>query len=170
VLDERVLPAGRLREPIAAARFADALLVTEVRLKPDATSDVAGKLGVNTAFAVTRTLGDPPGIGKDQQVFAVAGVARPERFFADLRGAGWRVAGTLAFRDHHRFTRDDVERIRRAAHAAGAAVVVTTAKDAIRFESTEMGGLAIGAVPLAAQIEPVERFHEWLMGRVRRAR
>jgi tetraacyldisaccharide 4'-kinase len=175
VLDERVLPAGRLREPIAAARFADAVLVgqQEGSLKPDPTSEaeqVAEKLGVNTAFTVTRTLGEPPGIGKDQQVFAVAGVARPERFFADLRAAGWRVAATLAFRDHHRFTTGDVERIRSDARAAGATIVLTTAKDAVRFEALDTGGVVIAAVPLAAKIGPVERFHEWLMGRVRRAR
>jgi tetraacyldisaccharide 4'-kinase len=183
VLAERVLPAGRLREPIAAARFADAVLVSEVRLKPDATTarattarkatsepeQVAGELGVSTAFGVKRTLGDPPGIGKDQLVFAVAGIARPERFFDDLRAAGWHVAGTLSFADHHRFTRADVDRIHAQATAAGAEIVLTTAKDAVRLDAIEGGG-EVAAVPLTARVEPAERFREWLMARVRRAR
>src|SRR5581483_5639583 len=132
VLGDRVLPAGRLREPIAAAKCADALFVTERRRTPDATEPggdrltpdptdeaalLARTLGVKAAFTIIRTLGDPAGISKDQRVFAIAGVARPERFFEDLRGAGWRVAGTLAFRDHHRFTPGDLDRIRRAANA-----------------------------------------------------
>ncbi|HEY7171602.1 MAG TPA: tetraacyldisaccharide 4'-kinase [Vicinamibacterales bacterium] len=170
VLAERVLPAGRLREPIEAAKFADAVLVTKVRLTPDATSEVAEKLGINTAFTVTRTLGDPPGIGKDQQVFAVAGVARPERFFDDLRAAGWRVAGTLSFPDHHRFTLSDVDRIRAGAKTAGAPVLLTTAKDAVRLDTLDAGGVTFAAVPLTARVEPVERFREWLMAKLRRAR
>ena len=50
-------------------------------------------------------------------VFAIAGIARPERFFADLTAAGWRVAGTMVFRDHHWFTARDVERITSEAKA-----------------------------------------------------
>jgi tetraacyldisaccharide 4'-kinase len=169
VLEERVLPAGRLREPIEAAKFADAILVTEVRLKPDATSEVARQLGVDTAFTVMRTLGDPSGISKDQPVFAVAGVARPERFFDDLRAAGWRVAGALSFADHHRFTRADVDRIQSQANAAGAAIVLTTAKDAVRLEPLDPGA-RFAPVPLTARVEPRERFREWLMARLRRGR
>jgi len=170
VFGDRVLPAGRLREPIAAAKFADAMLVSEVRLKPDTTSEVARKLGVTTAFTVMRTLGDPAGISKDQPVFGVAGVARPERFFDDLQAAGWRLAGTLAFRDHHRFTPGDIDRIRAAATAAGAAAVLTTAKDAVRLESLDAAGSAFAAVPLSVRVEPAGPFREWLLERVRRAR
>jgi tetraacyldisaccharide 4'-kinase len=165
VLDERVLPAGRLREPIAAAECADAVLAGH---NATAAEELAGKLGVNTTFLVTRTLGDPPGIGKDQQVFAVAGIARPERFFGDLRAAGWRVAGTLSFADHHRYTSGDVDRIRRGALAAGAPTVLTTAKDAVRLEG--LAAAAFAAVPLTARIEPADRFREWLMEQLRRAR
>jgi tetraacyldisaccharide 4'-kinase len=164
VLEDRVLPAGRLREPLEAAKFADAVLVTSDVQK------VAAKLGVNTAFTMSRTLGDPAGISKDQPVFAVAGVARPERFFDDLRAAGWRVAGTLAFRDHHRFTPGDIARIRSAANAAGAAAVLTTAKDAVRVEGLDAAGLPFAPVPLSVGIEPAGPFREWLLARVRRAR
>ena len=51
-------------------------------------------------------------------VFVVAGIARPERFFADLASAGWDVVGTMAFRDHHLFTRRDIDAHRRGAHGA----------------------------------------------------
>ena len=82
-------------------------------------------------------------------LFAVAGVARPERFLADIAAAGWQVAGTIVFRDHHPFTDLDVDRIARAARAAGAGVVLTTEKDAVRFEACHVGNLPLAAVPLA---------------------
>jgi tetraacyldisaccharide 4'-kinase len=180
VVDDRVLPAGRLREPIAAARCADAVLVTEVRLKPapaggqhraNATPDqLARTLGVKTAFTVTRTIGDLPGVEQDRPVFAVAGVARPDRFFSDLRGAGWQVDGTIAFRDHHRFTPSDIDRIRAGAKAAGAEIVLTTAKDAVRLEGLEPAGIRFATVPLSVRIEPAEPFREWLMAGLRQVR
>ena len=49
--------------------------------------------------------------GHDASVLAVAGIARPERFFEAVASAGWRVVGTMPFRDHHIFTPRDVQRI-----------------------------------------------------------
>jgi tetraacyldisaccharide 4'-kinase len=163
VLDERVLPAGRLREPIAAARCADAVLVVEGRPTPAPTG---GQQRVNaTPDDLARTLGE-----KDRPVFAVAGVARPDRFFSDLRGAGWQVAGTIAFRDHHRFTAGDIDRIRAGAKSAGAEIVLTTAKDAIRLEHLEHDRIRFAAVPLGVRIEPAETFREWLIAALRQVR
>src|SRR5205814_172285 len=82
-----------------------------------ADSRVATALGLATFFRVVRQLGVPRMISADAvtavppraNVVAVAGIARPERFFRDLRSAGWNVAATLSFRDHHRFTPSDVD-------------------------------------------------------------
>jgi tetraacyldisaccharide 4'-kinase len=95
-------------------------------------------------------------------VFAVAGIARPERFFADLRAAGYTLAGQLEFRDHHRFTTDDVVRIVAAARASGAVAVVTTEKDAVRLESLVSQDLPFLAVPLQTAIEPGDALASWL--------
>jgi tetraacyldisaccharide 4'-kinase len=53
-LDERVLPSGRLREELGAARVADALLVSGTS---DDTSRVSSALGVATAFRLETTFG-----------------------------------------------------------------------------------------------------------------
>ena len=55
----------------------------------------------------------------DEPCSLVAGIARPERFFADLASAGWQVAGTMTFRDHHLFTDRDVARAQAAAALGG---------------------------------------------------
>ncbi|MBX6364902.1 MAG: tetraacyldisaccharide 4'-kinase, partial [Gemmatimonadetes bacterium] len=62
---------------------------------------------------------------------AVCAIAEPASFFAQARAAGAVLTGSLEFRDHHTYTRDDAARI--AAAAAGAAVI-TTAKDAVKLE------------------------------------
>ena len=95
-------------------------------------------------------------------MFAVAGIARPERFFADLRPAGWTVAGTMVFPDHHDYGRADLERIVAAARAAGAGTIVTTEKDGVRLEGHPLGGLALSPVALTVSIEPAAAFTRWL--------
>jgi tetraacyldisaccharide 4'-kinase len=175
-LDERVLPAGRLREPIAAARAAHAVVVTPRPEPPgggiaaaSGADAVAHRLGVSAAFTMTRRIAAPPP-PDDRPVVAVAGIARPQRFFDDVRREGWRVAETFAFRDHHVFRQADVDRIRARAEAVGAGAILTTAKDAIRLEPFHVSDPAIAVVPLMVGIEPADLFRVWLLERLHVAR
>jgi tetraacyldisaccharide 4'-kinase len=171
-LADRPLPAGRLRETLESASAADAALVDAGYLP--AAERVGRTLGVTTVFRVTRTL-EPPRMVKTgetvvvpggSRVFGVAGIARPERFFSDLVASGWDVVGTLGFRDHHRFTRADIIRIEREARKAAAAIVLTTAKDAVRLAADDLRDLPVAFVPLTASIEPAADFLTWLRGRL----
>ena len=94
-------------------------------------------------------------------------IARPERFFADIESAGWRLVGRMAFRDHHAFTQADVRKIAAAARAAAAAIVLTTEKDAVRLERCDLSDLPIAAVPLLVGVEPAAAFRRWLLARLR---
>jgi tetraacyldisaccharide 4'-kinase len=175
-LTDRVFPAGRLREGLAAARAADAVLVTAGY--ESAAVRVGRALGVSTAFMVSRTIGPPYMIASHdsvvvpsgERVFAIAGIARPERFFVDIANAGWVVAGSLTFRDHHRFTQRDLTRIAGQAISARAAIVLTTEKDAVRLAACDLTGVPIAAVPLTVTIDPPDAFASWLFTRLSRAR
>jgi tetraacyldisaccharide-1-P 4'-kinase len=123
-------------------------------------------------FQYTRALGEPrwlkessgaAALSSEARVFAVAGIARPQRFFADLSAAGWSVAGTLTFRDHHRFDAADLRRIREAARAAGAEAILTTEKDGVRLEP-HLADEKIAVVPLILTLEP--SFSSWLLARL----
>ena len=166
-LDDRVLPAGRLREPLTAARFADAVLVSG---REEDVAQVAGALGHHNAFRVVshyegvrrvllgegQVLSDPPG-----RVVAFAGIARPERFFDALRSLGYDVARELTFRDHHWYTARDRETIESAARDASASMVVTTEKDAVRCD------FDAAVLPMRVSIEPAHDFETWLLGRLK---
>ena len=96
-LDDCVLPAGRLREPLANAAQADAALVTTEN--PVHARSVAETLGIGAAFTVRRQVHAARALSgadlagrKDAPVVAFAGIARPERFFTALTSAGWHVA------------------------------------------------------------------------------
>lgn len=141
----RVIPFGRLREPASAAARADAVVVVDVDLA-DAQAE-GWALGISQAVAARRTLARAE--GEARTVFAIAGIGRPEQFFAGLRQAGFAVAGTMAFRDHHRYTHADVRRIARAAQASGAETVVTTMKDLVRLETLETLPFALEPIAMS---------------------
>jgi tetraacyldisaccharide 4'-kinase len=103
-------------------------------------------------------------------VFAVAGIAAPGRFFADLRAAGWPIAGTRGFADHHRYTRGDVARIVAEARAAGASAILTTEKDFVRLLPWRPFAIGVGWVPLTMEPEPLPEFRRWLAGSLDDAR
>lgn len=174
-LTDRVLPAGRLREPLRNAAAADAVLMTGGDL---ASADaVARRLGIADAFLVTRTIHQPRPLAshtvvvdRTAGVLACAGIAQPQRFFDDLSSSGWRLVETLRFVDHHPYRQSDVARIVARARASGASLVLTTEKDAVRLEGLDLAGIAFAAVPLTSTIEPSDRFSDWLMARVRRPR
>jgi tetraacyldisaccharide 4'-kinase len=103
-------------------------------------------------------------------VVAVAGIAQPDRFRVALEAAGWSVTRLLAFRDHHRYGRRDVDAIVRAVRETKATAVVTTEKDAVRLLPLRPLPVAIAAVPLDVTVEPAAAFAAWLDARCREAR
>jgi tetraacyldisaccharide 4'-kinase len=149
-LPSRLLPAGPLREPAGAVARARAVLALgdETRLPPrpavaSATPAFAGRLvptGVVTmqdaAAPVVRELASLP----RDDVVAVAGVARPERFFALLERLGCRVVERVSFPDHYAYVPADLARVGR--HRP----VLTTEKDLVKLARLP----GADAVPLAA--------------------
>lgn len=163
----KVIPAGRLREPMDAAGRAHVLVVSDAT--PGAAASEAWTLGVSQACAAVRTLGAPVGIGDwgsghgggigDRAILAVAGIAHPERFVQALRDAGWNVADAMTFPDHYRYSLNDVAAIGSKLQSSGAGAVLTTDKDAVRFEGLfqASGGAApfpLYRVPLQVQFDP----------------
>lgn len=84
-----------------------------------------------------------PGAVRGKFVFAFAGLADNEQFFATLREAGAELAGCRRFADHHDYTPADVDGIRAAAAAAGAEVIATTEKDAVKVRQPGIMAVAI---------------------------
>jgi tetraacyldisaccharide-1-P 4'-kinase len=63
-----------------------------------------------------------------------------------------------------------VRKIAAAARSTRSAIVLTTEKDAMRLAPCDLSGLPIASVPLVIEVEPPDRFREWLLTRVEQAR
>jgi tetraacyldisaccharide 4'-kinase len=164
----RMLPVGRLREPMDAAARAHFLVVSDATA--GAASSEAWTLGISQSCGSMRRLSEPirlkadttgtgwcpasAGLTRDDfKVLAVAGIAHPERFVAMLRDAGWNVVESMAFPDHHRYTPNDLAAIDTKMKAAGAEAVLTTDKDAVRLEGLSLPFDAY-RVPLVVEFDP----------------
>jgi len=123
------LPAGPLREGVERLREVDVVLahgaISPVLVRRLGDVPV---FGMALAGDVFRSLDGretrPAADFRGRRVHAVAGIGRPERFFAQLAGMGIEVV-PHAFPDHHRFTPSDL------AFAPGEASVMTS-KDAVK--------------------------------------
>ena len=124
----RLLPAGPLREPVAAAavRCAAAVLIG-----PDTANALAALpagLRVLRADLVPSCTAPLAGV----RVFAFAGIGRPEKFFASVRALGAAVAGVMPLADHHRYTARDASLLLDKAEALNAQLI-TTEKDFVKL-------------------------------------
>jgi tetraacyldisaccharide 4'-kinase len=136
-----LLPWGSLREPLSSLRRAGLLWF---HFKEGKVADlppwVKDKFP-STPVVISRALvGEPKSTAgevlslSDARVVAATGIAFPEPFFNAVQGLGANVADKLSFRDHHDFTRQDVQDLRERKSQVGAEWVVVTPKDAIKLK------------------------------------
>jgi tetraacyldisaccharide 4'-kinase len=151
------LPSGHLREPADVLVAADAIVCVDEAIvdAPHAAVFRARRETQPVVFDGARPAGQ-------NRVFAVAGIAHPEAFFTALVADVWQVVGTRTFRDHHPFSRQDVDALFAAARDAGAGGVVTTEKDYVRLLPHRPFALPVGWLPLTMKPEPAGDFRRWL--------
>ncbi|MFV3074178.1 tetraacyldisaccharide 4'-kinase [Niveispirillum fermenti] len=141
----RLIPAGPLREPVAAGMArADALVVIGEGPGLDAARAAGGECAVLTA-----RLRPDPAVAialAGRRVLGFAGIGRPGKFFATLRGIGAQVVEEHSFPDHHVYDAAALEMLSRRAHERDA-ILVTTEKDAMRLPPGLRTGIT--ALPVA---------------------
>lgn len=166
-LPARLLPAGPLREPASALRRARAVLALGGALAPVVHTPIPAFIGriVPTAVVVpdeaggfaTHDLADIP----KRDVVAVAGVARPERFWRLLDDLGVQVVDRVRFPDHHPYAAGDLVRLRAA---SGAHAVVTTEKDLVKLARLpDIGAIPLHAVRIDLEVDDGERLVDALL-------
>jgi tetraacyldisaccharide 4'-kinase len=155
-----MLPRGLLREPADALARADCIVIMRSDLAPDIESLRAevtrltrarvvasrvrtrGMRRIENADATRDTATQEERARTSVESLAAAGpvaafcaVGNPRAFFEQLRRGGFDLRHTRPFRDHHAYTRAEVETFAREAASKGALAMLTTAKDAVKLRA-----------------------------------
>jgi tetraacyldisaccharide 4'-kinase len=136
-VEDRLLPAGNLREPLGALAEADVVVLREEEEDElrGVVAGVTGTKGKPAVWVVRRTLslGEGGDVGLPTMPFAFCGIARPEGFTTMLKARGYEPIETMVFPDHHAYDERDVARLLEQARLCGANGFVTTEKDAVKL-------------------------------------
>lgn len=126
-----LIPAGPLRETVKES-LGKSQAVIWIGEQPDA-------FAIPTYKAALTPKALPP---KDVAYTAFAGIGRPEKFFASLEKAGYRLKNTIAFADHHPYSAYELENL------LAQVPLITTEKDAVRLPASLREKIAVFPVEL----------------------
>ncbi len=176
----RLLPRGPNREPWAALRRAQLGWISRCDQVPAAAlltlrrrlQDAIGRPPVASRHAVEDVLDGRlrSSLGAEalrgRRVLLLCALARPDGFRRTLAGLGAEVATERVFRDHHRFTAEELEEALGAAALAGCDAVATTEKDAVRLPPDLAAHPLLRVVRIRAEIVEGEEVLEELLDQV----
>jgi tetraacyldisaccharide 4'-kinase len=164
--NERVLPAGRLREPVSAMDRADILIITRTGTAPETETAIARLQEFPVFAARTKLLGFrklssegpviPLGEMEAEPFFAFCGIGNPGAFLLDLQGWNLSIVGKRAFADHHPYSDGEILELLDEAREAGAHALVTTEKDAQNMADVDPVEMPIFVAVIEAEF-PQER-------------
>ncbi len=157
-LQDRLLPSGLLREPLSSIARADAVIWSEPGEVPALPASIP-------LWRVRRQIELPQ--PSPSKPFLFCAIAAPERFLRDLEAAGVQAAGQHLFRDHHAYTKADIQRLCREASRAGADGFLTTEKDAVKLDAlgAQLPNLAV--VRLSVELEDAPQFVALMLQRLK---
>lgn len=191
IVYDKLLPAGRLREPKEGKRRADVVIVSKCPedLRPMDFRVITKALDLypyQKLFFTTLSYAElqpvfPEGgnvkfedIDENSNLMVVTGIASPQHLLVDL-GKKTKNIVPMSFGDHHRFTARDVARINNAFDIMPQPrVIITTEKDASRL--IDVDGLSddvrrnIYALPVEIKfmLDQGEQFDEYVLSYVQK--
>ena len=154
IIYDKLLPAGRLREPQSGKNRADIVIITKCPkdLKPMEFRVLTKAMNLypyqslyfttieykslTPLFAKEKSAIEKEAL-EDKHVMLITGIASPKQIIIDLKPHVKEMT-TLAFSDHHQFKSKDIMKINETFNAIkGEKIIVTTEKDATRLEQLE---------------------------------
>lgn len=135
-VEDILIPAGNLREPLTMLREAGVIVVREE--EAERLRSFLEKLGGSRKRPALWVIRRRLSLGEGQTTLpgsplAFCGIARPKGFTEMLLAEGTKPVKTVAFPDHHAYTENDIAHLLDQARQAGADGFMTTEKDAVKL-------------------------------------
>jgi tetraacyldisaccharide 4'-kinase len=142
-VSDRLLPAGRLREPLNALQRADAVVLASGA--SEESFPMQGKL----VWRVKRGIA-AQGIPARPVVFCA--IARPQNFLLQLRATNVEPTAQAFYRDHHVYSEKDVRELLELRQRSEAGGFVTTEKDAVNLGPYLAALAPLAVVPVRMEL------------------
>lgn len=182
---DRLIPAGRLREPLDGLHRADAIILTRASIRPDLAQEIRDWLErhwtdlplfkaetrVAPVYGLIRREHIEAERYRDKPGLLVSAVGNPHSVLDLCKRIGVEVRHHIVFRDHHHYTRDDLNMITAEARKHQVRFVLTTEKDAVKLAPVAQhlpDDIEIYVCPIELIIQPEREFREWLIARLTR--
>jgi tetraacyldisaccharide 4'-kinase len=148
-----VFPLGRLREPLTALARATAVVIARAENRHVGIERLIRRYNSHAPIFRARINARIEGGELTGPVGAFCGLGQPRTFWRTLEILGVQAKPRMVFRDHHRYTADDLEEIGRQAAAAGAQALLTTEKDMMNLPAGAAPPLKIYCLRIGIEIE-----------------
>jgi tetraacyldisaccharide 4'-kinase len=133
--NERLLPAGPLRQSVKAAlKKIDALLIIGQPSHHSLPPLRAQLEAVGKPVFHAEIIAAPMTLSTQKPVHGFCGIAKPEKFRTSLAQAGYALGGFTSFSDHHEFSEAEAQKL-----VASDLPLVTTQKDMARLQGAPAG-------------------------------
>ncbi len=168
--NEKLLPAGLLREPIKSLKRADAVVITRANqnspeiieeikrrvtaIKPDMVFAAAVHKPMYAKLIKDRQI--PLEQMKGKKIYAFCGIGNPDAFFQTLTDMALNIVGKKVYNDHHLYINDDIEAIYEDARYNKAEFVITTHKDWIKTALLSMDRFQIPFAAMMVELDFVD--------------
>jgi tetraacyldisaccharide 4'-kinase len=162
-----LLPRGLLREPRSSLRRASVVLLTRCdQVKAEEVQTIRQQIERQApATLIAESIHEPaawrnaqgqtlPPTGlQGRPVAGFCGLGNPEAFRRTLQKLGLEVIAWRTFPDHHPYTRDDIEDLRRwAREQPPQAVMATTQKDLVKIRLERLGDRELWALQIQLHV------------------
>ncbi len=174
--NEKLFPAGILREPVASLRRAQAVILTRAdapvmleTLKESIRRATAARIFTSRQKAsdlIDIHTGSVKLLSalRGSRVLAFSGIARPQSFITLLKSLGAIVIAECSYPDHHQYSKTDLAAIFQKAADERVSMIVTTEKDGVRLAGFNTGG--IWALRIEFCIIEQEEWETFLLNRL----
>ncbi|HEX3251087.1 MAG TPA: tetraacyldisaccharide 4'-kinase [Pyrinomonadaceae bacterium] len=160
----RLLPYGRLRENPEGLGRADCVVITRCEQVDDVDeleTEIARLIADRPIFRsqmrpahVVSLKNSSETLAAPATIAAFCAVGNPGSFFENLRQMGFDIALQRSFPDHHVYTQGEIDAL---VKDAGASVLVTTAKDAVKLRTLSFSAPCY-VMEIEIEIDDAEEF------------
>jgi len=171
----RLLPRGILREPVAGLRRADCIVITRANQTEnleglrDELRSINNTAPLFTSRMRTRALfrlGTIERVEKPESPLAAfCAVGNHESFVRQAEARELKIAKTVVFGDHHRYTQNDLDKIVNEARRAGSEALLTTAKDAVKLGELSIP-MSCYVLDIEIEIDSADKFGDLVLAAI----